>query len=145
MLNIQNFDDSERFKWCLIRCLNLVNHHPAKIRKVDKLFPDELDLEDMKFPVKVKDVHKIEKRILLALVLLVMKAKKHLVSRNKIPFREILSKNVLIFYQLKKKKLYSDQIFQYFHVSSYDDQICMTVEKNNFFVIVFKFLAQRKY
>ena len=82
MLNIQNFDDTERFKWCLIRYLNPVNHHPAKIRKVDKLFADELDLEDIKFPVKVKDVHKIEKRILLALVLLVMKAKKNLVSRN---------------------------------------------------------------
>ena len=82
MLNIQNFDDTERFKWCLIRYLNAVNHHPAKIRKVDKLFADELDLEDIKFPVKVKDVHKIEKRILLALVLLVMKAKKNLVSRN---------------------------------------------------------------
>ena len=104
MLNIQNFDDTERFKWCLIRYLNAVNHHPAKIRKVDKLFADELDLEDIKFPVKVKDVHKIEKRIFLALVLLVMKAKKNLVLRNKIPFREILSKNILIYYQLKKKK-----------------------------------------
>ena len=32
----------------------------AKIRKIEKLFEDELDVEDIKFPVKIKDIHKIE-------------------------------------------------------------------------------------
>ena len=32
----------------------------AKIRKNEKLFEDELDVEDIKFPVKIKDIHKIE-------------------------------------------------------------------------------------
>ena len=35
--------------------------HPARIRKIDKLFGDELDFEDIKFPVKIKDIHRIEK------------------------------------------------------------------------------------
>ena len=32
------------------------------ILKVDKLFGDELDFEDIKFAVKIKDIHKIEKK-----------------------------------------------------------------------------------
>ena len=32
----------------------------AKIRKIEKLFEDELDVEDIKCPVKIKDIHKIE-------------------------------------------------------------------------------------
>ena len=35
--------------------------HAARVRKVGRLFGDELDFEDMKFPVKIKDIHKIEK------------------------------------------------------------------------------------
>ena len=32
-----------------------------EFRKIDKLFGDELDFEDIKFPVRIKDIHKIEK------------------------------------------------------------------------------------
>ena len=47
---------------------------PARIRKVDRLFGDELDFENIKFQVKFKDIHfKWKKRILLALVTLVTK------------------------------------------------------------------------
>ena len=30
-INIQNTDDNECFKWCLLRYLNHVDHHPARI------------------------------------------------------------------------------------------------------------------
>ena len=32
------------------------------MRKIDKLFGDELDFEYINFPVKTKDIHKIEKK-----------------------------------------------------------------------------------
>ena len=60
MINIQNFDNNEFFKWCLVRYLNLADNHPARIRKINKLFGDELDYENINFPVKIKDIHKIE-------------------------------------------------------------------------------------
>ena len=44
------------FKWSAVRYLNLANHHPARITKSDK------DLvKNIKFPVKIRDIHKIEK------------------------------------------------------------------------------------
>ena len=66
------------FKWCLVRYLHSSDHNPARIRKIDKLFGDELQFENIRFPVKIKNIHKIErkkkkKRILLALVFSVMR------------------------------------------------------------------------
>ena len=45
----------------MVRYLHPADHHSARIRKVDRLFGDELDFKDIKFPVKVKDNHKTEK------------------------------------------------------------------------------------
>ena len=50
------------FKWCLCRYLNPADHHPARIRKIDKLFGDELDFEGIKSHLKIKDILKIEKK-----------------------------------------------------------------------------------
>ena len=77
-INIQNFDDNECFKWCLVRYSHPADHNPRKITRSEKLFGDELDFEDIKFPVKIKDIHKFEikQTILLVLVFLVMKIKK---------------------------------------------------------------------
>ena len=43
---IQNIDDNRCFNWCLERYLNSVGHQPARIRKIEKLFGDELDFEE---------------------------------------------------------------------------------------------------
>ena len=45
----------------MVRFLHPADHHPARIRKVDKDFVIELYFKDIKFPIKVKDIHKIEK------------------------------------------------------------------------------------
>ena len=37
------------------------NHHRARITKADKDFAKKLDFKDTKFPVKIRDIHKIEK------------------------------------------------------------------------------------
>ena len=46
----------------LSQILTSADYNPARIRKIDKLCGDELDLKDIKFPVnKIRDVHKIQK------------------------------------------------------------------------------------
>ena len=49
-------------KWSTVTYLNTVNHHPERITKTDKDFPKKLDFKDIKFPVKIRDTHKIEKK-----------------------------------------------------------------------------------
>ena len=62
MINVQNTNDIECFKWCLVNYLNPAGFNPAKITKTDKDFFDKLDFKDVKFPVKTRDVHKFEKK-----------------------------------------------------------------------------------
>ena len=62
LINIQNFDDIEFFKWCFVRYVNLSEHNPRRITNADKGFVKRLHFKDIKFPVKVRDIHKIEKK-----------------------------------------------------------------------------------
>ena len=43
LLNIQYKDDSKCLRWCLVKYSNPLDHHPARIRKLDKAFPRKLD------------------------------------------------------------------------------------------------------
>ena len=56
MINIQNKDVNECFKWHLEGYLHPADHHPEKIRTFDEDFATELDFEDVKFPAKVGDI-----------------------------------------------------------------------------------------
>ena len=62
LINMQNIDDIECFKWCLVRYLNPADHYPARITKAEKYFAKRLDIKDITFPVKMIDIHKIEKK-----------------------------------------------------------------------------------
>ena len=62
LINIQNTDDNECFKWFLVRYLNPADHNPRRITKADKDFTNRLDFKDTKFPVKARDINKIEKK-----------------------------------------------------------------------------------
>ena len=42
--------------------INTAGHNPARATKSDKGFAKELDFKDIKFPVKTRDIHKIEKK-----------------------------------------------------------------------------------
>ena len=77
LINIQNTDDNESFKWCLVRYLNPADHHPARITKSAKIFAKKLDFKDVKVPVKTGDIQKIEKkkRILLPIAFSVIKTR----------------------------------------------------------------------
>ena len=61
MINIQNVDDNKCFKWALVRYLNSADRNPTRITKTDKDFAKKLDFKDINFPVKIRDLHKIEK------------------------------------------------------------------------------------
>ena len=45
LINIQNIDDSECFKWCLVRYLNPADHYPARITKLTKILLKSLILK----------------------------------------------------------------------------------------------------
>ena len=60
MIYIENIGDNECFKWCLVTQLNPEDHNPAKITKADKDFVKKLDFEDIKFPVKFRNIQKTE-------------------------------------------------------------------------------------
>ena len=58
-MSIQNIVEK---KWCLVRYLNPSNHHVTSVTKDDKDFPKRLDFKDIKLPVKIRDIGKIEKK-----------------------------------------------------------------------------------
>ena len=62
MINIQNFDDSECFKWYLVRYLHSAGHNLKRITKSDNDFTKNLDFNDIKFPVKVRDILTMKKK-----------------------------------------------------------------------------------
>ena len=63
LINIQNIDDNECFKWCLVRYLHPADHNLRRIKKANKNFAKKLDFKDIKFPVKIRDNQVIEKKI----------------------------------------------------------------------------------
>ena len=44
----------------IIRYLNPVDRNLERTTKVDKEFYKELDFKDLKFPVKIRDIHKLK-------------------------------------------------------------------------------------
>ena len=63
LINIQNTDYNECFTWYLVRYLNPADPtNPARITKADNDFAKRLDFKDIKFPVKIRDIYKIEKK-----------------------------------------------------------------------------------
>ena len=58
LINILN----EYFKWYLVKYLHPADHDSGVIRKIDRLFEDYIDFDDIKFPAKIKGINKIEKK-----------------------------------------------------------------------------------
>ena len=51
----------------LSQILNSADHNSRGITKVDKDFAKKLDFKDTTFPVKIRDTHKIEKKISISI------------------------------------------------------------------------------
>ena len=61
LTEIQNIDDDECLKWSIVRYLNPANHKLARITKADKNFAKKVNFKVINFPVKIRDIHEIEK------------------------------------------------------------------------------------
>ena len=95
LINVQNTDDNECFKWCLVRYLNPADNNPRRIAKADKDFAKRLDFKDIKLPIKTRDIQKVEKRIPAVLAFLVMKIRKNIQSMYQ---NNVVKKNMLTYY-----------------------------------------------
>ena len=72
MLNVDNVDYNEYFKWCSVRFPHPADRNPRRITKDDKLFADKLEFADKISSKKLKIFTKLEKRNLLALAFVIM-------------------------------------------------------------------------
>ena len=63
MISIQNINDKECFKWSLVRYLNPADCKTARSKNVDEEFAKKFDFKDIKFPVKIRDIHKNKTKI----------------------------------------------------------------------------------
>ena len=73
LIDIHVINNNECFKCCLVRYLHPADHNPARIRKVDKDFAKERNFNEIKFPVKIRDMKKFQKRITSTFVFLLSK------------------------------------------------------------------------
>ena len=62
LINIQNIDDNECVKWSIVRYFNPADHNPRRVTKADHDFARKLYFKDIKLPVKIRDIQKIEKK-----------------------------------------------------------------------------------
>ena len=62
LISIQNINDNECFKRSIVRYSNPADRNPTRIAKAGKYFATKLGFKDKKFPVKIRDIHKIEKK-----------------------------------------------------------------------------------
>ena len=62
LLSVQNIDDNEFFKLCLVRYLNPADQIPRRITKGDKDFAKRVYFKGIKFLVKIRDIRKIEEK-----------------------------------------------------------------------------------
>ena len=79
LINIQNIDDNECIKWCLVRYLHPSDHNSEIIKKVENDFIGELDFKELRFFVKTRSIHKLTKK-LSVLVFLIMETRKNIKS-----------------------------------------------------------------
>ena len=61
LIKIKN-NDNKCFLWCHVRHLNLIKKHPKRINKEDKRLTNNLNYEEIEFPISRKDYCKIEKQ-----------------------------------------------------------------------------------
>lgn len=62
MINTQNNDDNQCFKWWLVRYVHPANHHLTRITKGDTHLAKRPLFKDIKFPFKTRNIQKIEKK-----------------------------------------------------------------------------------
>ena len=102
----------------MVRYLNPADHKPRRITKCDKDFSEQLDFKDLKFPVKIIDIHKIKKNKKNSIGISVLgyeNKEKHplYVSKKCCENKHV---DLLLIGEGEKKALCSYEKFQYSHV-----------------------------
>ena len=126
MINIENIDDNECFKWCLVRYLQPADDNTSRILKADNDFVRQLDFKDIKFSFKVRNIHKIVRKNSIGISVFGYESKDE-------------ERNMLIYYQYKKKE--RDKIF----LSKILIRSCASWKKVFFIMFVYSLLVQKKY
>ena len=82
----------------MVKYLNPASHQPLRITKTDKEFANTHDFNDIKFPVKIRDIQKIykkkKKKNPLVLMFLAMKIKTYIQST----YQSNVVKKILFYY-----------------------------------------------
>ena len=68
--------------------------NPARIMEIGKDFAKKRYFKDIEFSVKIRDIHKIEKRVVSALFAWTMKARKNI----KFMLQKILAKDMFVYH-----------------------------------------------
>ena len=84
----------------MVGYLHPADHHPAKITKAEKDLARKLDFKDIKFPVKIRDIHKIKKHNFITISVLIVKIRKNTQSMYK---NRCEKKNILLYFILGEK------------------------------------------
>ena len=140
LINIQNIDDNECFKWLLVRYLHLADHNPKIITKADKDFAKNLDFKDIKFLVKVRDTHKIEKKNYIGISVFGYESKEKCpIYVSKTCCEEKYVDLLLTGEEGKRHNLFikDSNTFMYNHT--------LYCGKNSFVVIIYKLSLRKKY
>ena len=112
------------------------DHHSARIRMVARLFWGEFHFEDIKFPVTIRDIHKIAKKNPMTISVFDYE--------NKEKYQIYVSKKKMLIYYWQKKNAKSTIFLSKILIHS-----CMIIhyiaEENIFAVIVYHLLVQKNY
>ena len=84
------------FKMTFSQIFTSVDKDLARFGKTDKYFARELDLKDIKVPVKVRDVHKVEIKNYVSISVFGYENREKLPIQSKV--QKILLRDMLIYY-----------------------------------------------
>ena len=140
LINIQNINNNECFKWSLVKHFNLADQNSQRITKADKNISKRFDFKDIKFPVKSRDIHKIEKRNSIGIsVFGYENNQKHLLNVPK-KYCEEEHVDLLLIEEERRSHIVFIKDF-----NTYMFNHTLNHEKNIFVVIVYRFSVYKKY
>jgi hypothetical protein len=76
LINIENMDDNECFRWCHVRHLKPKKQKANKITKPDRKFAETLNYKGIDFPVRIDDIPKIERANEIRITVIMLKGEK---------------------------------------------------------------------
>ena len=133
LISIQNMNNSESSKWCIVKHLHPGDHHLARLEIFMKYEKMNRILQTLNFLPKLKTFSKSRNRIPFTVVFLFMK----IISNN---YYEDKHNDLLLIWEKDRKRYV---LIKDFNIFMYD--YTLNLRKNIFTVIVYKLSVQKKY